>query len=232
MADARIRADPTHQLPAADAGHREVGHDRVNLLPIDNGSGLKSIQRGDDLEAFRAEEPTEHLGRRLIIVHHQNAQDVSPPRREARACYHAAVPGLVLVALLAAEPIVTDAGTDGLRESATQIVQALLASDVEKLTALTPLGFAFDGRQAWNQTDIRTEWTRALGRRPLTGAKIAGVEILGYEEMVKRYGAPPDRWSKINLSAARIAIVSLEGRSLLVIFRKRGEDWAPLGISD
>jgi hypothetical protein len=38
--------------------------------------------------------------------------------------------------------------------------------------------------------------------------------------------------SKISLSATRIAIVGLEGRSLLVIFRKRGDAWVPLGISD
>jgi hypothetical protein len=97
--------------------------------------------------------------------------------------------------LLAAEPIAVapasspesaDGGSTGLRDTAIQMVQALLSSDVEKLTALTPLGFAFDGRQAWSQADIRSEWTRALGRRPLAGARINGAEVVGYDEMVKR----------------------------------------------
>jgi hypothetical protein len=145
------------------------------------------------------------------------------------------VSGLVLLALLAAEPVALDAGAGGATELegiATQITQALLISDVEKLTALSPLGFAFDGRQAWSQADIRTEWMRALGRRPLEGLKIQGTEVLDYDEMVKRHGTPPERWSRINLSATRIAIVDLGGRALLVIFRKRGDGWVPLGVSE
>ena len=144
--------------------------------------------------------------------------------------------GFVLLALLAAEPTMGDAGAPEIAAeiegTAIEIAQALLASDVEKLTALSPPGFAFDGRQAWSQADIRAEWTRSLGRRPLTGLKIHGAEVLGYDEMVKRYGAPPERWSRFNLSTARIAIVDLDGRALLVIFRKRGEAWVPLGVSD
>lgn len=140
--------------------------------------------------------------------------------------------GFVLLALLAAEPTMADGGASEIEDTAIQFAQALLASDVEKLTALSPPGFAFDGRQAWSQADIRAEWTRSLGRRPLTGLKIHGAEVVGYDEMVKRYGAPPERWSRINLSAARIAIVNLDGRALLVIFRKRGEGWVPLGITE
>ena len=147
--------------------------------------------------------------------------------------------GLLLAVLLAAEPATADGGSapssagssDIVEDTALQIAQALLASDVEKLTALSPSGFAFDGRQAFGQADIRAEWTRALGRRPLTGLKIHGVEVVGYDEMVKRYGVPPERWSKINLTGARIAIVNLEGRPLLVLFRKRGVVWVPLGVS-
>jgi hypothetical protein len=142
------------------------------------------------------------------------------------------VSGLVLLALLAAEPTVADGGAPEIEDTAIQIAEALLASDVEKLTALSPPGFAFDGRQAWSQADIRAEWTRALGRRPLAGLKVHGAEVVGYDEMVKRYGPPPERWSRINLSATRIAIVKLDGQALLVIFRKRGEAWVPLGITD
>jgi hypothetical protein len=142
------------------------------------------------------------------------------------------MPGLVLVALLAADPIATDAGVNDLGETATRMTQALLDSDVDQLTQICPIGFAFDGRQAWSQADIRAEWTRALGRRALAGARILGVEVLGEEEMLKRYGPPPERWSKINLAGTRIAIVNLEGRALLVIFRKRGDTWVPMGVSD
>jgi hypothetical protein len=140
--------------------------------------------------------------------------------------------GLVLLAQLAAEPSDPDAGTFEIREIAAQIARALLASDVEKLAALTPTGFAFDGRQAWSQTDLRSEWLHALERRSLKGVQIDGIEVLGYDEMVERYGAPPERWSRFNLSGSRIAIVNLDGRALLMIFRKRGEGWVPLGVSD
>ncbi len=140
-----------------------------------------------------------------------------------------------MLALLAADPTAPTAGDGGateLESTAIQIAQALLASDVEKLTALSPPGFAFDGREAWSQADIRAEWTQALGRRSLTGLKIHGAEVLDYDEMVKRHGAPPERWSRINLSATRIAIVDLDEGALLVIFRKRGDAWVPLGVSN
>jgi hypothetical protein len=149
-----------------------------------------------------------------------------------RACYHAAVAGFVLLALLATDPIASDGGVADLGDAARRITQALLDGDVEGLTALCPIGFAFDGRQAWTQADIRAEWTRALGRRALVGVKILGVEVMGYDEMLARYGPPPERWSKINLGGTRIATVDLEGRPLLVIFRKRGDSWVPMGVSD
>jgi hypothetical protein len=142
------------------------------------------------------------------------------------------VAGLALAVLLAAEPLATDGGVADISDTALRMTQALLASDVEQLAALCPAGFAFDGRQAWSQADVRAEWTRTLGRRALTGAKVLGVEVVGYDEMLKRYGPPPERWSKINLAGTRIAIVDLQGRELLVIFRKRGDVWVPMGVSD
>jgi hypothetical protein len=141
------------------------------------------------------------------------------------------VPALVLLSLLAAGPS-ADAGPPDLSDTAVTIAQALVASDVEKLVALTPAGFAFDGRQAWNQEDIRSEWTHALERRSLKGVIPGPPEVLGDDEMIKRYGPPPERWAKFNLGGSRIAIVDLGGRALLVIFRRKGDGWVLLGVSD
>jgi len=144
-----------------------------------------------------------------------------------------------LLALLAAAPEaglldagLAERGDDPAAQTARQMAQALVAGDLDKLAASSPPGFAFDGRQVWSQADVRAEWTHALERRLLKNVKVGAVEVLGYDEMVQRYGAPPEKWSKFKLNGCRIAIVQLGARPLLVIFRKRGEEWVPLGVSD
>jgi hypothetical protein len=118
------------------------------------------------------------------------------------------------------------------RDVAIDIGRRLLAGDVDALTMLTPNGFAFDGRPVWNSQDARAEWVRALEQRSLAGVQLYGVEVLPYDEMVKRYGKPPARLSQMNLMGTEVAVVNLGGRAMLVIFKKHGEGWTPIGVSD
>lgn len=154
-------------------------------------------------------------------------------------CYHVAVlafPLIGLIHLLALSA--PDAGLEpGLGEhtpafQAVLLARELLAGDLDALQTATPNGFTFEERQAWSQGAIHSEWFQALERRPLAGTQLYGVEVLSLDEMVKRYGKPPARLSTLNLSAARVAVVNLGGRALLVFFRKRGEAWVLSGISD
>lgn len=59
-----------------------------------------------------------------------------------------------------------------------------------------------------------------------------GVELVTYEEMIKRYGKPPARLDKMSFTGSQVAIVNLEGRAMLVFFKKKGDAWVPFGVSD
>ena len=112
------------------------------------------------------------------------------------------------------------------------MARGLLAGDVDALTKLTPSGFAFEGRQTWSAADARAEWVHALEQRPLAGVSLYGVEVVPEEEMVKRFGKPPARLSQLNLTGTRVAIINLGGRAIVLVFKKRGDAWTPIAISD
>jgi hypothetical protein len=142
---------------------------------------------------------------------------------------------LLTLSLLAGNPSdVPDGGAVPAdpKDIAVSFARGLLAGDADALTKLTPPGFAFDGRVVWNAADVRSEWLHALEQRPLAGVQIYGVDVLPYDEMLKRYGKPPARLSQMNLAGTRIAVVDLGGRALLVIFKKKGDGWAAIGVSD
>jgi hypothetical protein len=140
--------------------------------------------------------------------------------------------GLVLVACLAAEPDAPGASSGEPKDITTAIVKALLGGDVETLTGFCPAGFSFDGRPAWSPAEIRQEWIRALQRRSLAGVQLAGVEVVDDGEMVKRYGNPPARWSRFNFTGTKIGIADLDGTALLIVFRRRGASWIPVGVGE
>ncbi len=148
---------------------------------------------------------------------------------------HATIPAVFVARALLLTPLagdLPDAGPTDPAGLAAAFARGLLAGDVETLTRLTPSGFSFDGRQTWNPADARAEWLRALEQRPLAGVPLYGVEVVTSEEMLKRYGKPPARLAQLNLTGAEIAIVNLGGRALLVFFKKHGDAWVPLGVSD
>jgi hypothetical protein len=125
-----------------------------------------------------------------------------------------------------------DAGPTDPVGVATALGRGLLAGDVEALSRLTPPGFSFDGRVVWNAADIKAEWLHALEQRPLAGVPLYGVEVVTADEMQRRYGKPPARLSQLNLTGAQVAIVNLGGRAMLVFFKKKGDAWVPIGVSD
>jgi hypothetical protein len=117
-------------------------------------------------------------------------------------------------------------------EIAAAMARGLLAGDVDALAKLTPSGFSFEGRQTWNAADIKAEWLHALEQRPLAGVQLYGVDVMTYEEMVKRHGKPPARLSQLSLPGTKVAIINLGGRAIVLVFKKKSDGWTPIAISD
>jgi hypothetical protein len=117
-------------------------------------------------------------------------------------------------------------------ELARTLFEALLARDLDRLCQLTPPPFSFDGADARSREEVRRAWTRVLQRHKLAGRELQGIEILSYEELVKRNGEPPERLSGLPLAGSEAALVNLGGRPTILLMRKRGTTYVPFAVTD
>jgi hypothetical protein len=120
----------------------------------------------------------------------------------------------------------------GPEELARSVFEALLSRDLDALCQLTTPPFSFDGTGARNREEVRQAWSRVLQRHTVSGRQIQGIEILSYEDLVKRYGAPPERLSALPLAGSEAALVNLSGRPTLLLMRKRGASYVPFAVTD
>jgi hypothetical protein len=120
----------------------------------------------------------------------------------------------------------------GAAETAHALVDALLARNVDGLCQLTPAPFSFDGVEARSREEVRRAWTHVLQRHAVSGRKLGGIELLSYEDLVKRYGAPPERLAALPLAGSEAAVVDLGGRPTIILMKKRGTTYVPFAITD
>ena len=123
-------------------------------------------------------------------------------------------------------------GEKGPSEIAHALFGALVARDLETLCQLTPAPFSFDGAEAHNRDEVRRAWTRVLQRHTVSTRKLGALELLTYEDLVKRYGPPPDRLSALPLAGSQAVIADLGGRPTILFLKKRGASWVPFAITD
>jgi hypothetical protein len=143
---------------------------------------------------------------------------------------------LALVTLQTAPPAGTNgpsqAGAKGPEDVARALVVALLARDLDALCQLTPAPFSFDGTEARTREEVRRAWNRVLQRHALAGRKLEGIEVVAYEELVKRVGEPPERLKGLPLAGSEVAVANLGGRPTLILMKKRGATYVPFAVTD
>jgi hypothetical protein len=108
----------------------------------------------------------------------------------------------------------------------------LVARDLDSLCQLTPAPFSFDGVEAHNREEVRRAWTRVLQRHTVSGRKLGAIEVLSYEELVKRYGPPPERLASLPFAGSEAAVADLGGRLTIILMKKRGTGYVPFAITD
>ncbi|MHB1844425.1 MAG: hypothetical protein ACYCWW_06260 [Deltaproteobacteria bacterium] len=123
------------------------------------------------------------------------------------------------------------AGPD-VQSGTVRIAQAIIAKDIDKLVALTPAPFSFDGSLAKTPLEVREKWAAVLDRHPVEALHLYGVEILPYAAAVAKYGKPPARLSGLSWAGTSIAVANLGGRATIVVWKRHGSGWAPIAISD
>jgi hypothetical protein len=141
--------------------------------------------------------------------------------------------GLALALAQGTAPAAGGSGAEtGPAEMAHAIIDALLARDLDALCKLTPPPFSFDGVEAKNRDEVRRAWTRVLQRHSMAGRKLDGLELMTYEELVKRHGPPPARLASPALVGSDAVIAELGGRFTIILMKKRGTAYVPIAITD
>lgn len=121
---------------------------------------------------------------------------------------------------------------EDVREGSLAIVRALMARDLDTLARLTPTPFSFDGADAVNRAAVRQRWAALLERYPVDQLQLRGVVVLSYEELVARHGKPPVRLQRLSLPGTQAAVVDLNGKDAVLLWRKRAKGFQLFAISD
>jgi hypothetical protein len=121
---------------------------------------------------------------------------------------------------------------ESILSAAQAFYTALLAKDVDRLATLSRAPFHFESRVANSPEEIKKRWASALSSQPLESLHLHDIEVLGPEEMVKKYGKPPERLAAWPMSGATLTVGNLSGHAAVVLWRKGGNGWQALAFHD
>ncbi len=114
-----------------------------------------------------------------------------------------------------------------------QFFTYLQRHDIEGVVAFSRQPFSFDGRPAATTDDIKKGWVHYLADTNLRRSTLYSLEVLPYEEMVKRFGPAPAKLADLPLKGAVIAVANIDGRANLAMLRKDPTGaWRVYGFSD
>lgn len=124
-------------------------------------------------------------------------------------------------------------GADSALSTAAQaFYRALAARDVDAVASLCRAPFFFEGKSVGSAEEIRRKWSEALQGRALPDLELDDVELLSYEEMVARFGRPPEKLSGWPIKGAMLSVGNLAGHAAIVLWKKNGQAWQAFGFHD
>jgi hypothetical protein len=92
--------------------------------------------------------------------------------------------------------------------------------------------FYFEGKPVSSADEIARRWTQLLGELQDTRANFYGLEILSYDDMVKKYGKPPAKLDNVPLRGATLAVGNLDGYANIIALKKDGPLWTVFAFQD
>jgi len=133
----------------------------------------------------------------------------------------------------AADPKAAKKGADeDLSEAARVFYLAILDKDVDRLVALCRAPFFFESRTANSEAEVRKKWETSLQSESMESLRVLGIEFFTYDEMLARYGKSPERLGSWPLRSGTFSVANLSGHAVVVLWRKVGAAWQPVGFHD
>jgi hypothetical protein len=121
---------------------------------------------------------------------------------------------------------------DDLAYTAAHFFAALLARDVDKIAGYCKAPFYFESKATATDADVRKKWESALQSDPLEGVHFLGVDYYTPDEMIAKYGKPPDRLSAWPLKGGMLSVANFGGHPVVVLWKNTGVSWQAVGFHD
>jgi hypothetical protein len=121
---------------------------------------------------------------------------------------------------------------EGIASVARAYYVALLSKDVDRLVSLSRAPFYFESRAVSSPEEIKKRWASALANQPLESLRLLDIEVLSHEEMIKKYGKPPERLAAWPAGGGTYTVGNLSGHAAVVLWRRNGNGWQALAFHD
>jgi len=120
-----------------------------------------------------------------------------------------------------------------LSESAERLLSAILSRDLNGIMAYCRAPFFFEGKQVGTDAEVRKRWEAELSTEAtLERLRLVGVELRSYDEMVARFGKPPERLASWPMRSGTFAVGNLSGHAVISLWRKGARGWEAIGFHD
>jgi hypothetical protein len=126
---------------------------------------------------------------------------------------------------------------DAAEKTANEFVAALLTAETDQLVELCTDPFTFEGKQLKGKAKIKLHWLAYMTKHKydLKNLRSGLVEVLDYKAALKRFSAPPKKFSHLRLQQCRFAAVSFEHRNgimLILSKNKKKDGWLVTAVTD
>ena len=118
-------------------------------------------------------------------------------------------------------------------ETAVQFFQGIVDWSRGNLVVSVRAPFYFEGKEVTSIDEVRKRWARALAGLGTGPMVLYGIELLSWDEMVKKYGKPPERLSEIPSKGAMVAVANINGQPKVAVLHKEGNGtWQVFAFHD
>lgn len=136
-------------------------------------------------------------------------------------------------AAVAAAPAKKSAVDPDLENAAEKLLWAILEKDVEVVLQYCKAPFFFEGKQLATDAEMRKKWETSLPGKLFEGYSVIGVEFFTFDEMVAKYGKPPEKLAGWPVRTGTLAVGNLGGHPVVVLWRKGAKGaWEAVGFHD
>jgi len=117
-------------------------------------------------------------------------------------------------------------------EAACKFFSAVAERDPVKVYKVLKAPFYFENKQVNALEDAGRKWAALLNDLGKGQSTLYSVEVLTYDDMVKKYGKPPAKLDSVPLRGAMMAVANVDGHAQVAALKRDGGSWMVFAFHD